>query len=214
MCAIPAAAADPVAPAPASATTTSTQVTAPAGNPVVVVSTTAPAPAPAPASAPAPAAEPAAPVQPAAAPAVPPRIAVELHPQPVTPPSREQIEHNRRMAGLLRAHNLRVGGWATLGSTYVLSAIVGAIAIDVARQERIRNYGYWMMVPVAGPFAAAFHTRSATGALFTTMLGVGQAAGLGMALVGGARHRRLKRELTFTAMPTRDGGHVGMMMRF
>jgi hypothetical protein len=128
-------------------------------------------------------------------------------------PSREQLEHSRRMAELSRARNLRIGGWVTLGSSYLFSALVGTVAID-AGSERIRHYGYWMTVPVAGPFAAAFHTRSATGALLTTSLGIAQAAGLGMAIVGGARHRRLKRELSFTAMPTRGGGHVGLTMRF
>ena len=71
-----------------------------------------------------------------------------------------------------------------------------------------------MTVPVVGPFAAAFNSRSATGALLTTSLGVAQLAGLSMALIGTARHRRLKRELSLAAMPTRDGGHVALSMRF
>lgn len=223
ICAIPAMAAEPgaIAPAPAGATS-STQVSAPAGSPVVVVhNTTAPAPAPVVAAAPAPApvaapdpswGTPAPAPVPVTVPA--PRIAVDLYPQPMATPTPAQLEHSRRMADLSRARNLRIGGWVTLGSSYALSALVGTIAIDAARRDRIRNYGYWMTVPVAGPFAAAFHTRSATGALLTTSLGVAQAVGLGMAIVGGARHRRLKRELSFTAMPGRGGGHVGMTMRF
>lgn len=215
LCATAAIAAEPAAPAPAPATT-STQVTAPAGNPVVVVNTTVPAPAPV--VAPAPAPEPAktawvVPVQPAPAPAVPNRIAVDVYPQPMAQPTPEQIAQSRRMAELSHARNLRVGGWVTLGSTYLFSALIGTVAID-AGSQRIQRYGYWMTIPVAGPFGAAFQTRSATAALLTTTLGVAQAAGLGMALVGGARHRRLKRELTLTAMPTRGGGHVGLTMRF
>lgn len=225
ICAIPAMAAEPGAAAPApGSTTSSTQVSAPAGSPVVVVhNTTAPAPviaaepAPAPVVGPAPDPSwgtPAVAVVPAPVSVPAPRIAVDLHPQPMATPSPAQLEHSRRMADLSRARNLRIGGWVTLGSSYALSALVGTIAIDAAGRERIRHYGYWMTVPVAGPFAAAFHTRSATGALLTTSLGVAQAVGLGMAIVGGARHRRLKRELSFTAMPGRGGGHVGMTMRF
>lgn len=220
-CAGTAIAAEPApAPAPAPAST-STQVSTPAGSPsVVVVNTTVPAPAPVVAPAPAPVVVPApaptwnVPVQPAPAPAVPSRIAVDLHPHPMAVPSREQQEFSRRQAELSRARNLKIGGWTLLGSTYGLSALVGTIAIDTAATDRGRFYGGWMTVPVAGPFIAAFHTRSATGALVTTTLGVAQAAGLGMALVGGARHRRLKRELTLTAMPTRGGGQVGVSMRF
>lgn len=217
LCATAAIAAEPdaVAPAPAPATST-TQVTAPAGSPVVVVNTTVPAPAPAaaPAVAPTPAKEAwMVPVQPAVAPALPSHIAVDFHPQPMALPSPEEIARSRRMAELSHARSLRVGGWVTLGSTYLFSALIGTISIDTG-SERIRNYGAWMLVPVAGPFGAAFQTRSATGALLTTTLGVAQAAGLGMAIVGGVRHRRLKRELTLTAMPTRGGGHVGLSMRF
>jgi hypothetical protein len=227
ICAIPAMAAEPgaVAPAPGS-TTSSTQVSAPAGSPVVVVhNTTAPAPvvaaAPAPVVAVGPAPDPSwgvAAAAPAAAPApvvvAAPRIAVDLHPQPMAAPSPAQLEHSRRLAELSRARNLRIGGWVTLGGSYALSALVGTIAIDVSRTDRVRHYGYWMTVPVAGPFGAAFQTRSATGALFTTSLGVAQAVGLGMAIAGGVRHRRLKREISFAAMPGRGGGQVGMTMRF
>lgn len=229
LCATTAIASEPAAaPAPAAATAPatvsgSTQVTTPAGGPsVVVVNTTVPAPvvapAPAPAAAPAPVPAPQAswtvPVEPAPAVAVPSRIAIELHPQPMAVPSREQQEYSRRMADVSRARSLKVAGWATLGSTYAFSALIGTIAIDTAQRDRMQSYGYSMLIPVAGPFAAAFQTRSATGALVTISLGVAQAAGLGMALVGGARHRRLKREIGFTAMPTRGGGHVGMSMRF
>jgi hypothetical protein len=219
-CATAAVAAEPApAPAPAPATSSTTQVTAPAGNPVVVVNTTVPAPAPAVAPAPAPAAAPApapawvVPVQPAPA-AAPSRIAVDLYPHPIADPTPEQIERSRRQAELDRARNLRVGGWVLLGTTYGLSALIGTIALDVAGSDRIRAYGASMVIPVAGPFIGAFQTRSATGALLTVSMGAAQAAGLGMAIVGGSRHRRLKRELSLMAMPTRGGGHVGVSMRF
>jgi hypothetical protein len=217
LCATTAFAAQPAAAAPAPASTT-TEVTAPAGSPVVVVNTTtvpAPAPAPAPAVA-APAPHPSwnVPVQPAPVATVPSRIAVDFHPHPMAPPTAAQQARSFKVAEVSRARGLRIGGWATLGSSYAFSALVGTITIDTAGTDRMRHFGYWMTVPVVGPFAAAFHSRSATGALLTTSLGVAQAAGLGMAIVGGFRHRRLKRELTLTAMPTRGGGYAGVSMRF
>lgn len=203
LCAATASAAEP--------TTTTTEVTAPAGSPVVVVNT-APAPA-------APVADPAwvVPVQPAPAPAPVPtssRIAVDFHPHPMAAPTIEQQIYSRKVAEVSRARGLRVAGWATLGSTYGFSALIGTIAIDTSSRGPLRNYGYSMLIPVAGPFMAAFNSRSATGGLLTVSLGVAQAAGLGMAIVGGMRHRRLQRELTLTAMPTQGGGQVGMSMRF
>ncbi|MEX1369126.1 MAG: hypothetical protein AB1Z98_38720 [Nannocystaceae bacterium] len=214
LCATTASAAQPAAaPAPAPAQTTRTEVTAPAGTPVVVVNNTAPAAAPAPAPIPLVAPTPA----PASTPAPVPsggRIAVDLYPQPMAAPSAAERQRLQLVAEHSRARSLRVAGWATLGSTYALSALIGTITIDNTSPGRMRNYGYWMTVPVAGPFAAAFQTRSATGALLTTTLGVAQAAGLAMALVGGHRHRRFKRQLSLAAAPTRGGGHVGVTMRF
>jgi hypothetical protein len=226
LCAVSAAsAAQPAAPAPAAAPTTTTEVTAPAGHPVVIVNTTVPAAAAAAAAAPAPAPAPAAapaqpswnvPVQPAPTPAatVPSRIAVDFHPHPIAPPTPAQQANSRKQAEISRARGLMIAGWSILGTTYGVTALTGTIAIDTAGSDRMRHYGYWMTIPVVGPFAAAFNSRTATGALLTTSLGLAQVAGLGMALVGGVRHRRLKRELTFTAMPTRGGGQVGLSMRF
>lgn len=205
LCATTAVAAEP--------TSSTTEVTTPAGTPVVVVTNTtvpASAPAPAPAVAVAPAADPTwtVPVQPA-----PNHIAVDLHPYPMAPPTIEQQIYSRKLADVSRARSLRVAGWATLGGSYAFSALIGTIAIDTGNR-RMHNYGVWMTVPVVGPLAATFQTRSATGGLFTAMLGATQVAGLAMAIVGGARHRRFKRELQLTAMPTQGGGHVGMSMRF
>ncbi|MCA9706763.1 MAG: AAA family ATPase [Myxococcales bacterium] len=114
-----------------------------------------------------------------------------------------------------RALGLAAAGWSLLGSTYLMSALIGTISIDVADGDaRLRRFGTWMTVPVAGPFAAAFNARSATGTLFTTTLGLAQAAGFTMALIGTSRHRRAKRDLQLMAMPTRGGGHLGVRMRF
>ena len=110
-----------------------------------------------------------------------------------------------------------IGGWATLRNQLSgFSALIGTIAIDTCRTVVAHEvaYGGWMTVPVAGPFGAAFNAETATGTLFTATLGVAQAAGITMALVGTARHRRAKRDLRLMAMPTRTGGQVGLSMRF
>lgn len=191
-----------VAPAPAPApgtTTTTTQVSGPAGTPVVIVNNTVmPAPAPAP----------------VVIPTAPARLQVDLHPQPVAAPTAAQLERSRLMADQSRAQGLRVGGWATAGGVYGFSALIGTIAIDSANDNRQRMYGGWMTVPVAGPFVAAFYSRTATGGLLTTTLGVAQAVGLGMAILGGHRYRQAKRRLMIAAAPTQGGGNVAVSMRF
>lgn len=198
LCASTAMAAQPPAPAPASTTTTTTrtEVSTPAGQPVVVVNNTA---SPAPASAPAPAPAPViatAPVAVAPAPVPVPsggHIAVDLYPQPMAGPTPEERRRLQLVAEQSRARSLRIAGWATLGGTYGFSALIGTVAIDTTSPgDRMRGYGLAMTVPVAGPFIAAFQTRSATGALLTTSLGVAQAVGLGMAIIGGHRYRRFK----------------------
>jgi hypothetical protein len=104
-------------------------------------------------------------------------------------------------------------GWALFGSMYLSSALVGTASIDLAGDdERQRAYGQRMLLPVAGPFMAAFATRSATGALMTAMVGAAQATGLVLASVGHMRLRRLRREATLTASVA--GPAVGLRMRF
>ena len=156
-------------------------------------------------------------VAPAPAPVIPDHIRVDVHPHPMEQPTMAPIDHKRLqlVAEKSRARNLMIAGWATLGGTYAFSALTGTIAIDTARSVRMRNYGAWMTIPVAGPFAAAFYTRTATGGLLTTALGVAQGGGLLMALVGGARHRRLKNQLSIAVAPTGDGGgQIGVSGRF
>jgi len=190
------------APGPAPASSTA-EVAAPADGTVVVVSTTtAPAPAPAPA-----------PVA-VAAPAPAPAVAATTDVRPAPEPVRADLALSAKRAEKGKALGLAIAGWSMFGSTYLVSALVGTVTLDTTSDPRLQRYGTWMTVPVAGPFAAAFNSRSATGTLFTTTLGVAQAAGITMALVGTIRHRRAKRDLRLMAMPTRDGGQVGLSMRF
>lgn len=193
-----------VPPAPAS---TTTEVAAPAEGPVVVVSTTTTAPAPAPTAAPAPA------TTPAPAPVV---TAPAVEPAPASDAAIDRLDaaRARKKAEKGRAVGLMAAGFSVWGSTYLVSALIGAASIDLAGDEQVSRYGRWMTVPVVGPFGAAFNARSATGTLFSTTLGLAQAAGFTMAVIGVARHRRIKRDLQLMAMPTQGGGHIGMRMRF
>jgi hypothetical protein len=170
-----------------------------------------PAPAPAPAAAPIPTPPPSWVAAPTPAPAIPSRLQVELVPQPYAMPSAADTERRRKLS---KARGMIAGGWATLGTMYLLSSLVGVVAIDTASSQRGRNFGGWMLVPVVGPYGAAFHTRSFTGAYFTAMLGAAQTVGFVLAMVGHRRKRRLERELSLAVAPAPGGGAVGMRMRF
>jgi hypothetical protein len=104
-------------------------------------------------------------------------------------------------------------GWSIFGAMYVSSALVGTASIDLAGDDdRARAYGHRMLLPVAGPFMAAFVSRTATGALMTAMLGAAQATGLVLATAGHVRLHRLRREMRLTASVA--GPTVGLRMQF
>ena len=65
-----------------------------------------------------------------------------------------------------------IAGVAVLASTYAASSLAGAIIFDTGDDSRRRNFGRRMMIPVVGPFLAATQSGSATGAWFTSLLGV------------------------------------------
>ncbi len=213
MTAATASAAQPaVPPAPGPAHTT--EVATPNGDTVVVVNTTTtstPAPAPAPVAVAVAAPAPVPVVAPAPAPVA---NSTDVPPPPVPRPSRHEQALAEKKSEKGKAMGLAIGGWAMFGSTYFVSALIGTVTLDTTTEPHMRRFGRWMTLPVAGPFGAAFNARSATGTLFTTTLGLAQAAGFTMAVIGTARHRRAKRDLRLMAMPTRNGGQFGMSMRF
>lgn len=193
------------------------------------------APAPAPEPAPAPATE-AAPA-PAPAPAPTADAAIEdngwSEPAPVattppppavgTPPATDPAAEERLWR--LKQHNrfkgIMVSGFTTLGAVYGASVLIGALAIDFARDdadERRRQYGRRMMIPLGGPFAAAPVSRSATLGVLTVAAGLGQLLGLSMGIAGAVKLKEFpnpnKPKFAFGAMPTRGGAHMGLTLRF
>lgn len=172
-------------------------------------STAAPAAAPAPAPAPwvIQPIEPAPAPAPAPAPVMPTQVRVDMYPHPMAPPSRDELARLKLVSETSRAHGLAVAGWATLGGTYAMSALIGTIAMDTAEGSRRRKlYGGWMTIPVGGPFVAAVYARSSTGKLLTASLGIAQGVGLVVGVLGSVRHRRLKRRMSIAAAPMPEGG--------
>ena len=183
-----------------------------------------PAPAPEPAPEPGPVV-----AQPAPAP-VGPQPYYEPQPYPVQPaPAPAPAEPRGRRKGMM------IGGWVMFGSSYLLTALVGAgiadgkgICSDPARCERL---GYYMMVPVAGPFMAIGPSNTASGSIFLGLSGIVQTAGLVMGIVGtaqfvadGRRQQmvlngdgfRLSRNLRMNAgsTPRTPGAMLGLHYRF
>jgi hypothetical protein len=116
-----------------------------------------------------------------------------------------------------------VAGFTMLGAGWLLSAVSGAAAIDTqsgddpAEEDRRRAFGTRLMIPVGGPFAAAFVAESATGALFSSLAGVVQVAGLALGIGGSvifARNRRSGGRFALTGGPLRSGGMATMQVRF
>ena len=130
---------------------------------------------------------------------------------------------------------LMIGGWTMLGASYLFTALVGAIISDSKTicedPARCQRLGYYMMIPVAGPFIATGPSDSATGSIFLGLTGVIQTAGLIMGIVGTAQFvadgrrnqsvmnsdgfRLTRRGLRVNASPTaRGGAMVGLHYRF
>lgn len=109
-------------------------------------------------------------------------------------------------------HGLVIAGLSVLGTSYAIASLSGALGADSGSQQ----WGARMMLPVVGPFLAARHSRSYTGAWFTGLFGVAQVSGLIMTAVGVRRLRRYNRarHLSVAAAPTRHGAQLGASMRF
>lgn len=148
-----------------------------------------------------PAADTAAPVivvtsQPAPAPPPPPTL---VAPPPVQP---SFIDPHR--ASLLQQRNSGIGmtisGFTMFGTSYLISALVGTISIDYANSiGGSGKYGKRMLIPIAGPFLAIPRADSATGGLFTGLLGVIQVGGFVLGTAGAIRIGRANRQLQLSS---------------
>lgn len=166
--------------------------------PVIVV--TAPPPAPAPA--PAPTYE--------ATPAPPPPAYVPAQPGTNAP---SPMLVNPRIAALKHQRNSGIGmaisGYTIFGTSYLISALIGTISIDYANDVGgSGTYGRRMLIPLGGPFAAIPRADSATGGLFTGLVGVMQVTGFVLGTAGAIRLGRANRDLRLMA----DSG--GLTLKF
>jgi hypothetical protein len=162
--------------------------------PVIVVTSPPPAPAPAPAPAVAPAPVPPPPMYQPAGPGTGAPSAMIVDP---------------RIAALKQQRNSGVGmtisGFTMFGTGYLISALIGTISIDYAADVGgSGTYGRRMLIPLAGPFAAIPRADSATGGLFTGLLGVVQVGGFILGTAGAIRIGRANRQLRLSA----DSGGV------
>ena len=125
-------------------------------------------------------------------------------------------------------------GFGVFALTYLGSAFYGAAVFDrregdfldqpsgsggFASEDQRRAYGRRMMIPVAGPFAAAAVAPSATEALLTSLAGVAQVAGLSLGVAGSvvfarARKRRPRETIAVSGAPVAGGGVVAIAGRF
>jgi hypothetical protein len=139
---------------------------------------------------------------------------VESAPPQPEGPSKAELERVRARS---KARGLLIGGWTTFGITYAAALTIGVASIDLAEDDlRQRRYGRRMTIPVGGPFAAAFISKSATGTLFTVLTGAAQLTGIAIGTAGAvmlAKHRREPR-LALAIVPGRYGTHVGASWRF
>jgi len=84
-----------------------------------------------------------------------------------------------------RRKGMMVGGWTMLGVSYVFTSLTGAIMADVCHSTSpCKRVGYYMLIPVAGPFIAIGPAEKATAKVFLGFTGAIQLAGLIMGIVG------------------------------
>ena len=129
-------------------------------------------------------------------------------------PSPEEVE---RKKAHMRARGITIGGWTTFGITYAAALTIGVASIDLAKEDQHqRVWGRRMVIPVGGPFAAAFVSKSATGTLFTVLTGLAQTTGIAIGIAGAVMLSKQKRasRLAFAAAPDRGGMHMGATWRF
>lgn len=148
--------------------------------------------------------------QPAPQPAPPPPAYVPAQPGTNAP---SPMLVNPRIAALKQQRNSGIGmtisGYTLFGTSYLISALIGTISIDYARDVGgSGTYGRRMLIPIAGPFIAIPRADSATGGLFTGLIGVVQVTGFVLGTAGAIRLGRANRELMLMA----DSG--GLTLKF
>jgi hypothetical protein len=122
---------------------------------------------------------------------------------------------------------LVIGGLVTLGASYGISAVAGLQLRSEDYCSNCQSTGGWLLVPVVGPWAA-IRSSGSDGKPLLAVLGVVQALGVVMAIVGASRlddgvvaadardprdrkpppRRQSNVRLGLLVVPTRDGAAV------
>ena len=141
------------------------------------------------------------------------------------PANRQRARPPSRSKGLL------IAGIATLGGTYLFSALVGAMLLSGlvtppgATCLNCETAGIPLLIPIAGPWIALPHANEATGGqVVMAILGIAQAAGVILTGVGIAVFATSgpKREESLALLPRVDlqlaplpgGGYLGLRGAF
>lgn len=126
-------------------------------------------------------------------------------PSPMLVSPRIAALKHRRNSGI----GMTISGYTLFGTSYLISALIGTISLDYAADVGgTGTYARRMLIPLAGPFIAIPRADSATGGLFTGLLGVIQVGGFVLGTAGAIRLGRANRELRLAA----DSG--GLTLRF
>jgi hypothetical protein len=105
---------------------------------------------------------------------VPAPVYVQPGPPPPAPtPIQARPNPNRGLG-------MAISGFSIFGVSYLITAGIGAVAIDAGDPE----VGRPLMIPIAGPFIAAARLDSATAGFGLGFVGIIQAATLGMGIAG------------------------------
>ena len=79
---------------------------------------------------------------------------------------------------------LIIGGSVTFGSTFLVTTFVAAVADEINKADGSNANVTPMYLPVIGPFLELGETDNSVARFYLTMLGLGQAAGATMLIVG------------------------------
>ena len=106
---------------------------------------------------------------------------------------------------------LIIGGAVTLGSVYLFTTFVAAVADDINKADGSTADVTPLYVPVVGPFLEIGQTNSSTARFYLTLSGLGQTAGAIMLIYGLTNPRTiLVRNDQLTIAPMIGNGASGM----
>lgn len=139
------------------------------------------------------------------------------------PESREALdERDRRHLMRNRYKAVLISGAVILGVSYMASVSLGLDTTEGAdgrkRLTHSKPFRRRMAIPLAGPFAAIPEGSSTAYQAVAGVAGVSQLIGLSLVIVGAVKIPQYsdpkKRSVAFHMLPTREGAHMGMSMRF